>query len=103
MVIVSRPAIDREAPAAVARELSPGERRIAASRAALAAILSQGSPRAFPRSQTMRFLMGGKGKTVALGALAGLLAVKPKFALSLLRLLPLGRLLPVARILQSLR
>ena len=47
--------------------------------------------------------MGGKGKMVALGAFAGLLAVKPRFALTLVRFLPLGKLLPVARILQSMR
>ena len=50
----------------------------------------------------MRYMMGGKGKMVALGVFAGLLAVKPKLALSLVRFLPLGKL-PIARILQSLR
>jgi hypothetical protein len=85
------------------RELSPGERRLAASRAALEELLGSEGPDTFPRSQTMRFLLGGKGKMVALGTLAGLFAVKPKFALTLLRLMPLGKLLPVARILQSLR
>jgi hypothetical protein len=82
---------------------SPGERRLAASRAALAELLGDGGPDTFPRSQTMRFLLGGKGKMVALGAFAGLVAVKPKLALSLLRFMPLGKLLPVARMLQSLR
>ena len=86
-----------------AREHSPGERRLAASRAALAELLGEDGPETFPRSQTMRFLLGGKGKMVALGAFAGLVAVKPRLAMSLLRFLPLGKLLPLARILQSLR
>ena len=93
------------APRERAHEPSPGERHLAQSRAALAELLRSHAPEpdTFPRSQTMRFLMGGKGRVVALGAFAGLIAVKPKFALSLLRLMPLGKLLPVARILQTLR
>jgi hypothetical protein len=85
--------------------LSPGERKLAASRAALAELLGgdKGEADSFPRSNTMRFLMGGKGKMVAIGTFAGLLAVKPKLAFSLLRFLPLGRLLPLARALQNLR
>ena len=75
---------------------------MAASRADLQRILAPG-PDEFPRSQTMRYLMGGKGRMVALGAFAGLMAVKPKFALTLVRFLPLGKLLPVARLIQSLR
>jgi hypothetical protein len=51
----------------------------------------------------MRFVMGGKGRMVALGLFAGLLLVKPKVALGLARFLPLGRMLPIARILESLR
>jgi hypothetical protein len=87
------------------REPSAGERHLAESRAALAELLAgeDYEPDTFPRSQTMRFLMGGKGRMVALGAFAGLVAVKPKLAVSLLRFMPLGKLLPVARILQSLR
>jgi hypothetical protein len=87
------------------REPSPGERHLAESRAALAELLAREAhePDTFPRSQTMRFLMGGKGRMVALGAFAGLVAVKPRLAVSLLRFLPLGKLLPVARLLQSLR
>ena len=81
--------------------LTPAERRLAESRAEIEALLSPG-PDTFPRSQTMRYLLGGKGKMVALGVFAGLLAVKPKLALSLVRFLPLGKL-PIARILQSLR
>ena len=81
---------------------TPAERRLAASRSELERLLAPG-PDDFPRSQTMRFLMGGKGRMVALGVFAGLLAVKPKFAVTLVRFLPLGKLLPVARILQSLR
>jgi hypothetical protein len=83
-------------------ELTPAERRLAASRAELERLLAPG-PDDFPRSQTMRFLMGGKGRIVTLGAFAGLMAVKPKFALTLVRFLPLGKLLPVARFIQTLR
>jgi len=81
---------------------TPAERRLAASRAELERLLAPG-PDDFPRSQTMRFLMGGKGRIVTLGAFAGLMAVKPKFALTLVRFLPLGKLLPVARFIQTLR
>ena len=80
----------------------PAERRLAESRAEIESLLRP-SPETFPRSETMRFLMGGKGKIVALGVFAGLLAVKPKLALSLVRFLPLGGLLPIGRILQRLR
>jgi hypothetical protein len=82
---------------------SPAEQRLAESRAALAALFEPPAADAFPRSQTMRFVMGGKGRLVALGLFTGLLLVKPKLAVGLVRFLPLGRLLPVARILQSLR
>lgn len=85
-----------------ARLLTPAERRLADSRAELERLLAPG-PDDFPRSQTMRYLMGGKGRMVALGAFAGLLAVKPALAMKLVRFLPLGKLLPVARILQNLR
>jgi hypothetical protein len=81
--------------------LTPAERRLAESRAEIEALLAPDGE-TFPRSQTMRFLMGGKGRMVTLGVFAGLLAVKPKLALSLVRFLPLGKL-PIARILQSLR
>ena len=84
------------------RELTAAERRLAASRAELERLLAPG-PDDFPRSQTMRFLMGGKGRIVTLGAFVGLLAVKPKFALTLVSFLPLGKLLPVARFIQTLR
>ena len=83
------------------RLLTPAERRLAESRAEIEALLAPDAE-SFPRSQTMRFLMGGKGRMVTLGVFAGLLAVKPKLALSLVRFLPLGKL-PIARILQSLR
>ena len=83
-------------------EATPGERRLAASRAELQHILAPG-PDEFPRSQTMRYLMGGKGRMVALGAFAGLMAVQPKFALTLVRFLPLGKLMPVVRLIRSLR
>lgn len=81
---------------------TPGARRLAESRAEIERLLAPG-PDDFPRSQTMRFVMGGKGRMVALGAFAGLVAVKPKLALSLVRFLPLGKLVPVARFIQSLR
>ncbi len=80
----------------------PAESRLAESRAEIERFLKPG-PDAFPRSETMRFLMGGNGKVVALGAFAGLLAVKPRLALSLVRFLPLGNLLPIGRILEHLQ
>lgn len=85
-----------------ARSRTGSANRLAASRAELQRILEPG-PDDFPRSRTMRHLMGGKGRMVALGVFAGLMAVKPKFALTLVRFLPLGKLLPVARLIQSLR
>lgn len=83
-------------------ELMAGDRRLAETRAVLEAIVVPDEGE-FPRSQTMRFLMGGKGKMVALGSFAGLLLVKPRLAYGLVRFLPLGKLLPVVRLLQSLR
>lgn len=85
-----------------AAPMLPAERRLAESRAEIERLLTPG-PDAFPRSETMRFLMGGKGKVVVLGVFAGLLAVKPRLALSLVRFLPLGGLLPIGRILERLR
>ena len=82
--------------------LTPAERRMAESRAELAAILTPG-PDDFPRSQTMRFLTGGRGRMVMLGVVGGMMLVKPKLAMGLVRFLPLGRYLPVIRMLQSLR
>jgi hypothetical protein len=84
------------------REPSPGERQLAESRAEIESIFEP-EPDEFPRSSTMRFLMGGKGRMVALGLFAGLVAVKPKLALSLVRFLPLGNVLPIANLLKSLR
>jgi hypothetical protein len=83
-------------------ELSPAEQRIARSRADLAAIIAPDET-VFPRSQTMRFLMGGKGKLVAVGVFTGLLLVKPRLAVGLARFLPLGKLLPIGRVLETLR
>jgi hypothetical protein len=80
----------------------PAERRLAESRAEIESLLRPGDD-TFPRSETMRFLIGGKGKVVVLGVFAGLLAVKPRLALSLTRFLPLGGLLPIRRILEYLR
>ena len=68
----------------------PAERRLEESRAEIESMLIP-EPDTFPRSHTMRFLMGRNGKVVALGAFAGLLAVKPRLAMTLIRLLPLGR------------
>ena len=82
--------------------MTPAERRLAESRADIENLLG-GGPDAFPRSETMRFLMSGKGKMVTLGVFAGLCAVKPRLALSLVRFLPLGKLVPLTRILQSIR
>ena len=81
---------------------SPGERSLALTRAEIQRLFAPG-PDEFPRSRTMRYLMGGRGRMVALGAFAGLMAVKPSFALTLVRLLPLGKLQPIARLIQSLR
>jgi hypothetical protein len=80
-----------------------GERRLAESRAALADLLLPAGDDEFPRSETMRFVMGGKGRIVALGLFTGLLLVKPQLAVGLVRFLPLGKLLPIGRILQTLR
>jgi hypothetical protein len=82
--------------------LTPAERRMAESRAELAAILTPG-PDDFPRSLTMRFLTAGRGKMVMLGVVGGMMLVKPKLAMGLVRFLPLGKYLPVIRMLQSLR
>jgi hypothetical protein len=89
-------------PTDAAREPSPGERRMALTRAEIERFFVPG-PDEFPRSQTMRFLLNGKGRMVALGAFAGLMAVRPQFALGLVRFLPLGKLLPVVRLIQSMR
>jgi len=80
-----------------------GERRLAESRAALADLLLPAGEEEFPRSETMRFVMKGKGRMVALGLFTGLLLVKPQLAVGLVRFLPLGKLLPIGRILQTLR
>jgi len=82
---------------------TPAERRLAESRAALAEIVMPARGEEFPRSQTMRFVMRGKGRMVALGLFTGLLIVKPQLAVGLVRFLPLGKLLPIGRILQTLR
>jgi hypothetical protein len=77
--------------------MTPAQRRIAESRAELEDIFAPPDADSFPRSDTMRFMTGGKGRMVALGLFAGLLLVKPKLAAALLRFLPLGQLMPVAR------
>ncbi len=89
--------------AASGRAPTPAERRMAESRAELARLIAPSRRDEFPRSETMRFVMGGKGRIVALGLFTGLLLVKPKLAAGLLRFLPLGKLLPIGRILQALR
>jgi hypothetical protein len=88
--------------AARVRVLTPAERRMAKTRAELAAILTPG-PDDFPRSRTMRYLTGGKGRMVMLGVVGGLMLVKPRLAMGLVRFLPLGKYLPLVRMLQSLR
>ena len=70
----------------------PVESRLAASRAQLEYLLTP-HPDRFPRSRTMRFLLGTGGKALATGAVAGLMAVKPGLATGLLRIVPIGRLL----------
>jgi hypothetical protein len=82
---------------------TPAERRLAESRAALAELVAPARGDEFPRSETMRFVMGGKGRIVALGLVTGLLLVNPKLAAGLVRFLPLGKLLPIGKILQTLR
>ncbi len=69
-------------------ETLPAERRLAESRAEIETLLIP-EPDSFPRSHTMRFLLGRNGKAIAIGAFAGLLAVKPRVALTLIRFLPL--------------
>ena len=71
-------------------KVTEGERHLAESRARLEDILFP-EPDEFPRSETMRFLMGRNGKAVAIGAMAALFAVKPRLARTLMRLLPAGR------------
>jgi len=51
----------------------------------------------------MRFLTGGRGRMVMLGVVGGMMLVKPKLAMGLVRFLPLGKYLPLVRMLQSLR
>ena len=75
---------------------------MALSRAEIERIFAPG-PDEFPRSRTMKYVVGGKGRMVALGAFAGLMAVKPRFALTLVRFLPLGKLMPIVRLIQTLR
>ena len=89
--------------AASGRAPTPAERRLAESRAALAELVAPARSEEFPRSETMRFVMGGKGRIVALGLFTGLLLVNPKLAAGLVRFLPLGKLLPIGKILQTLR
>lgn len=91
-----------EAAPGTGRMPSPGESRLALTRAELERLFTP-SPDEFPRSRTMRYLMAGKGRVVALGAFAGLMAVKPRFALGLIQFLPLGKLLPLARLIRTLR
>lgn len=50
------------------------------------------SPRGFPRSRTMQWLMGERGLGILGAAAAGLLMARPGFALRLLRTLPAGGL-----------
>lgn len=85
------PTEDKEASPRLEKRL-PAELQLAASRAQIEKMLNP-VPDSFPRSQTMRFLAGGNGKVVAIGAFAALIAVKPRLALSLARFLPLSPLL----------
>ncbi len=81
-----------------AQEPTPAQRRMAQSRAALEDIFSpEDSGDTVPRSQTMRVLMGGKGRIATIGLFTGLLLVKPKLAAGMLRFLPLGQMMPLAR------
>jgi hypothetical protein len=82
-------------PAAVSESESgsdqlPGERRLASSRAELESLFVR-DPEGFPRSRTMRFLLGRGGIALATGALAGLMMVKPGLASTVIRILPVGR------------
>ena len=49
-------------------------------------------PGGFPRSRTMRFLLGEHGLQMLGAAATGLLIARPAFALRLLRMLPAGGL-----------
>jgi len=75
----------------IASQARPGEHRLADSRAELETLLLDGESDGFPRSHTMRFLLGRGGGAIALGAFAGLMAVNPRLATILIRILPLGR------------
>jgi len=76
----------------IASDAPTGERRLADSRADLEALLRGHAPGGFPRSHTMRFLLGRGGGAIAAGAFAGLLAVNPRLAATIFRIVPLGRL-----------
>lgn len=83
-------------------EVVPAERRLAETRAEIEDLLIP-QPGEFPRSETMRFIMGRNGKYILAGAAVALVAIKPRFAATLLGLLPSAvRLLPVHRILHRL-
>jgi hypothetical protein len=71
-------------------EEAAAERNLAKSRARIEELLMP-PPDEFPRSETMRFLMGRSGKAVAFGTVAALLAAKPRLGMMLIRMLPVGR------------
>lgn len=77
--------------AAKGETMLPAERRIARTRAEIEDLLIP-RPGEFPRSQTMRFLTGRNGKAIAVGAVAALVASRPRLGMALVRLLPAGRI-----------
>jgi hypothetical protein len=68
------------------------ERNLSETRARIEELLIPPHPDEFPRSETMRFLMGRSGKAVAFGTVAALLAAKPRLGMMLIRMLPVGRI-----------
>lgn len=67
-------------------------RRIVASRAELESLLVGSPDSPFPRSHTMRMLRG-TGPVWLAGIALGLMVVKPRWGMRIMRLVPLARVL----------
>jgi hypothetical protein len=77
---------------ATAEEREAAEERMALSRSELEEMLVRKRSTEFPRSRTMRALSGNTPLLVT-GVALGLLAVKPRWGVRVLRLLPILRML----------